>query len=119
MDPDSFTSAHQRSIGIALSLMEGLVRSLRADGLRDEALAQLEAALAEVAEATGASKPSPRPGELQAKLAQLLVHAMELDSHHLKAYGELPVEAREYLDEQSQRLSALTLRLTDAAQGGT
>jgi hypothetical protein len=51
--------------------------------------------------------------ELHAKLAQMLVHAMELDSRRLHAYGELPAEAADYLDEQSRRLSELTMRLID------
>lgn len=113
MDPDSFTDAHQRSIGIALKLLDGLIRSVRAEGLEDESLSALQAALAEIAEVTGAKAPRPKGNELHAKLAQMLVHAMELDSRRLRAYGELPAEAADYLDEQSRRLSELTMRLID------
>lgn len=113
MGPDSFSSAHRRSIGIALKLVDDLIRGVRADGLEDEALAELQAAVAEIAEMTGAEKPRQSGNELNAKLAQMLVHAMELDSRRLRAYGELPAEAAEYLDEQSRRLSELTMRLMD------
>jgi hypothetical protein len=111
--PDSFTSAHRRSIGIALKLFDDLIRSLRADGLDNETLMELEAAAAEMAAVTGAEGPRPKGGELNAKLAQMLVHAMELDSRRLRAYGELLPEAADYLDEQSRRLSELTIRLMD------
>jgi hypothetical protein len=114
MDPDSFTGAHQRSIGIALKLFDDLIRSVRADGLEDECLSALQAAVAEIAEVTGAKAPPPKGNELHAKLAQMLVYAMELDSRRLRAYGELPAEAADYLDEQSRRLSELTMRLINS-----
>jgi hypothetical protein len=113
MGPDSFTEAQQRSIGIALKLFGELVRSVRADGLEDETLSALEAAVGEIAKVTGAKGPRPKGSELHAKLAQMLVHAMELDSRRLRAYGELPPEAADYLDDQSRRLSELTMRLID------
>ena len=113
MDPDSFTDAHQRPIGIALQLIDELIRSVRAGGMEDESLSTLQAALAEIAEVTGAKAPRPKGNQLNAKLAQMLVHAMELDSRRLRAYGELPAEAADYLDEQSRRLSELTMRLID------
>jgi hypothetical protein len=47
----------------------------------------------------------------------MLVHAMELDSRHLRAYGELSAEAAEYLDQESHRLSELTLQLIDKVTG--
>jgi hypothetical protein len=114
MGPDSFTHVQQRSIGIALKLFDDLIRSVCADGLEDESLSALQAAVREIAEVTGAKAPRPKGNELQAKLAQMLVHAMELDSRHLRAYGELPAEAADYLDEQSRRLSELTMRLIDS-----
>lgn len=86
MGPDSFTDAHQRSIGIALKLFDDVIRSVRADGLEEESLSALQAALAEIAEVTGAKGPRPKRNELHAKLAQMLVHAMELDSGRLRAY---------------------------------
>jgi hypothetical protein len=113
MGPDSFTEAHQRSIGIALKLFDDLIRSVRGDGVEDDSLSALEAALAEIAEVTGAKGPRPKGNELHAKLAEMLVHAMELDSRRLRAYGELPADAAAYLDEQSRRLSELTMRLID------
>ena len=115
MGPDSFTEAQQRSIGVALKLLDDLIRSVRADGVEDESLSLLQAALAEIAEVTGARPPRPQGNELHAKLAQMLVHAMELDSRRLRAYGELAPEAAEYLDEQSRRLTELTMRLMDKA----
>jgi hypothetical protein len=114
MGPDSFTDAHQRSIGVGLKLFDDLVRTVRADGLEDESLSTLQAALAEIAAVTGAERPRPQGNELNAKLAQMLVYAMELDSSHLRAYGALPDEAADYLDEQSRRLSDLTMRLIDS-----
>ena len=113
MGPDSFTDAHQRSIGIALRLFEDLIRSLRADGLAEEPLSALQGAVAEIAEVTGAKAPRPRGNEVQAKLAQMLVYAMELDSRSLRGYGELSAEVGDYLDEQSRRLSELTMQLID------
>jgi len=109
--PDSFTDAHQRSIGVALELFEDLIRSLCTDGLADESLAPLQRAVLEIAEVTGAKAPRPRRNELEAKLAQMLVYAMELDSRRLRPYGELSAEAADYLDEQSRRLSELTMEL--------
>ncbi len=114
LGPDSLTSAHRRSIGIRLKLFDDLIQSLRADALDDETLVELGAAVAEMAAVTGAEKPRSKGGELNAKLAQMLVHAMELDSRRLRAYGELPPEAADYLDEQSRRLSELTMRLMDS-----
>jgi hypothetical protein len=111
--PDSFTEAHQRSIGVALNLFDDLIRSARADGLEGESLSALESALAEIAEVTGAKAPRPKGNEVHAKLAQMLVHAMELDSRRLRSYGELSAEAADYLDEQSRRLSELTMQLID------
>ena len=61
--------------------------------------------------------PRPKGNELHAKPAQMLVYAMELDSR-LRAYGELPAEAADYLDEQSRRLSELTMRLIDSTTQG-
>jgi hypothetical protein len=119
MGPDSFTSAHQRSIGVALKLFDDLLRSLRAEGFEDESLSPLQAAVAEIVEVTGAEKPRPRGNELNAKLAQMLVYALELDSRHLRAYGELSAEAADYLDEQSRRLSELTMRLMDTTRPGS
>lgn len=113
MSPDSFTSAQRRSIGIALKLFDDLIRGLRADGLEDESLSGLEAAVAEIAETTGAERPPPRGNEINAKLAQMLVYAMELDSRHIRAYGAVPDDAAVYLDEQSRRLSELTTQLID------
>ena len=72
--------------------------------------------MAEIAEATGAKAPRPKGNEMNAKLVQMLVHAMELDSRRLRAYGELSAEAAGYLDEQSGRLSELTMRLIDRAE---
>jgi hypothetical protein len=118
MDPDSFTDAQQRSIGIALQLIDELIRGVRAEGMEDESLSALQAALAEIAELTGANTPRPNGNELNAKLAQMLVHAMELDSGRLRAYGELSAEAADYLDEQSRRLSELTMRLIDRTTQG-
>ena len=115
MGPDSFTEAHQRSIGSALQLFDELLRSVRAEGMEGETLSALEAAVAEIAEVTGAQRPRPHGSELHAKLAQMLVQAMELDSRRLRAYGELSPEAAGYLDEQSRRLSELTTRLIDSA----
>jgi hypothetical protein len=77
MDADSFTDAHQRSIGVALKLFDDLISSVRTDGLEDESLSALQAAVAEIAEITGAKAPRPKRNELHAKLAQMLVHAME------------------------------------------
>jgi hypothetical protein len=51
---------------------------------------------------------------MNAKLAQMLVHAMELDSRRLRAYGEPSAGAADYLDQQSGRLSELTMRLIDS-----
>jgi hypothetical protein len=119
MGPESFSSAHRRSIGIALKLIDDLLRGVRAGGVEAEALSQVQAALAEIAGATGAELPRPRAGELNAQLAQMLVHALELDSHHLRAYGELPDDAAAYLDEQSRHLSELTMRLIDEAAPGS
>ena len=116
MGPDSFTDAQQRSIGVALKLFDDLIRSVRADGLEDESLSTLQSALAEIAGVTGAKAPRPRGNELHAKLAQMLVHAMELDSRRLLGYGELSAEAADYLDEQSRRLSELTMQLIDRTQ---
>jgi hypothetical protein len=113
MGPDSFTEAQRRSIGVVLKLFDELIRSLRSDGLDEDSLSLLEAALAEIAEVTGAKAPRPKGNEVHAKLAQMLVHAMELDARRLRAYGELSVEAADYLDEQSRRLTELTMRLID------
>ena len=116
--PDSFTSGHQRSIGVALELLDDLIRNLRADGLNDESLSGLEAAVTEIADVTGAQRPRPEGNELGAKLAQMLVYALELDSRHLRAYGALPADAAAYLDEQSRRLSDLTTGLIDRTSSG-
>jgi hypothetical protein len=116
--PDSFTSAQRRSIGIALKLFADLIRGLRADGLEDESPSSLEAAVAEIGETTGAERLPPRGNEINAKLAQMLVYAMELDSGHIRAYGAVPDDAAVYLDEQSRRLSELTMRLIDSTSHG-
>jgi hypothetical protein len=113
MGPESFTSAHRRSIGVALKLIHELIRGVRAEGVDAEALTELHALMAELAAATGAKPPTPRGSELNAKLAQILVHALELDSRHLRAYAELSDDAVAYLDEQSRRLGELTMRLFD------
>jgi hypothetical protein len=116
---DSLSEAHQRSIGVTIELFEDLLRSLRRFGFGDESLQTLESALAEMASATGAQKPRPAQSELNATLAQMLVYAMELDPRRLRAYGELPEDAANYLAGQSRRLSDLTTELMDSALSGS
>jgi hypothetical protein len=69
--------------------------------------------VAEIAEVTGAERPRPPRSDLDARLAQMLLYAMELDSRHLRAYGALSDDAAGYLDAQSRRLSDLTKLLID------
>jgi hypothetical protein len=76
-------------------------------------LSAFEATIVELAETTGSKRLEPPPGELRARLAQRLVYAMELDSRHLRAYGELTEDAQTYLDERSQSLSELATRLIE------
>jgi hypothetical protein len=116
MGPESFTSAQQRSIGIALAQIDELIGSLRADGVDSGALSTLQDELRQIANVTGAKAPPARGSDRHAKLAQLLVYVMELDSRSLRAYGKLSSAAAGYLDDQSRRLTQLTSQLIDETE---
>lgn len=70
----------------------------------------------EILHSTGATAPRPDLNEVNAKLAEILVDAMELDSRHLRAYGEVSAEASAYLEAQSRRLTELAMQLVDRTQ---
>lgn len=106
-----FTEAQQHSIGVCLSQLGEHLRTLRGFGISDAPLAQLERALEQFADETGATKPQPPRNVLNATLVQMLVLEEELRPRRMTAYGSVSDAAASILDTHVQTLIDLTQAL--------
>jgi hypothetical protein len=111
-----FSEAHRNSIGVALSQLAELLAVVRRAGLAEPHIGLIEEQIEATARATGARRPRPRHGALNAALVQMLVLEEELRSRRMTGYGPLTEDAAGILDANVQRLVDLTNDLIDDVQ---
>lgn len=107
MGEPTFSQAQRNAIASRLLAMTEAIETLRGIGLDTDPLRALDAAIAEIAAETGAPPRRDEPGIVQAAIVQILVCAAELSPGNMKGYGNLGDHEVRYLQEQSERLSAL------------
>jgi len=105
----------RRALGARCSQLTKLLRQVEDLGVESPTLGELEAAVANLAEETGAELLKPPPGQARALVAQIMVLTYEMRPSALKGYGSLSEEATNYLDRETERLIELAQRLADDA----
>jgi len=116
-EPELFSDAQRRSIGVCITLLSELTQAVRSYGAGGAQLPRIEETLASLAAATGAHRPGRAENRLNAALAQMLVLEEELRPKRLTAYGDLAPEAADILDRHVQQLVELTGELIAELQG--
>ena len=118
MSSGSFSDAQRRSIGVCLTQLRELGRTIRSYEVGAAQLERIDEAIDAMAAATGARPPSAPRNALNAALAQMLVLEEELRPRRLSAYGAIDADAEALLDAYVQQLVDLTSELISEVEKG-
>jgi len=118
MSAETFSDAQRTSIGVCLTQLRELGRTIRSYAVGAAQLERIGEAIDAMAAATRARPPSAPRNALNAPLAQMLVLEEELRPRRLSAYGTIDANAEALLDAHVQQLVDLTSELISEMEKG-